>query len=72
MCVCVCVTLKRKEINIEFILKYLKERETLEELVVNGRNVKMDLKCTGREGMVVICLTQDKDAVNEVMNLRVP
>ena len=53
-------------------MKYLKERETLEELVVNGRNVKMDLKCTGREGMVVICLTQDKDAVNEVMNLRVP
>jgi len=72
VCACVCVTRKRREINIEFILEHLKEREILEDLVVNGRKVKMDLKCTGWEGVAMIGLTQDRDVVNAVMKLRVP
>jgi hypothetical protein len=28
---------------MEFILEHLKERESLEDLVVNGRNMKMNL-----------------------------
>jgi hypothetical protein len=69
----VCFTRKRREINIEFILEHLKEREILEDLVVNGRKVKMDLKCAGWEGVAMIGrLTQDRDVVNAVMKLRFP
>jgi hypothetical protein len=39
---------------------------------LNGRNVKMNRKCRGWEGVVVIGLTQDRDFVNTVMILRVP
>lgn len=61
-----------REIIVEFILEHLKEREILEDLFVNGRNVKMNLKCTGWEGVVRIGVTQDRDVVNTVMKIRVP
>jgi hypothetical protein len=68
----VCFTRKRREIDIEFILEQPNEREILEDPVVNGKNVKMDLKCKGWEGVFIIGLTQDRDVVNTVMKLRLP
>jgi hypothetical protein len=51
-------------------LEHLKEREILEDLIVNRKNLKMDLKCKGWEGVVMTGLNQDRDVVNKVMKLR--
>jgi hypothetical protein len=52
-------------------LEHLKEIERLKDLVVNVRNLKIDLKCTGWVGVVLSGLAQDRDNLNTVIKLRV-
>jgi hypothetical protein len=68
----VYITWQWREINIELLLEQVKEREHLKDLVVNGKNVKMDIKWTGWEGVVLIDLAQDRDVVNTLINPGVP
>jgi hypothetical protein len=62
-------------LHIGSFWKYLRERDHLEGIGIDGRTMKIDLKKTGQEGMDWIYLAQDRDkwrdVVSTVMDLRV-
>jgi hypothetical protein len=56
----------------KFCLESLKIRYHFEDLVVDGKNIKVDRKEIGLESVDWIHLAQDRDRWRGLVNLRVP
>jgi hypothetical protein len=67
---------ERREVCTKFWLESLKGRDLSEVLGADGRNINMDLREVGLEGVEWIHLAQDRDLwwalVSMVMNIWVP